>query len=39
MNIISFSGAGKLKEYLDKLEGYLLHYADAKDIEKELITP
>ncbi|MBS3808118.1 MAG: hypothetical protein KGY60_11490 [Bacteroidales bacterium] len=39
MNIISFSGPGKMKEHLGNLEGYLIRFAEAKEIEKKIITP
>ena len=38
MNIISFSGTDSLKEHLANLESYLIRFAEAKDIEHQLVT-
>jgi len=39
MNIISFSGRERLKDYLDQIAQYLVRYAEAEGVEKGIIMP
>jgi len=39
MNIISFSGPARRKEHLGYLKGYLIRFAEAKEIKKQVIIP